>query len=218
MSRLRVEPERSEELVAAFRDRAGLVESHDGFIDRQIWRSDRDLTEVSMVSRWRHRNAFTAYLKSGDHRVSHNRMAPQSAQRGRRSTANVGTDRHGGPTLDLFPLATEICRRYRQEFPDEQGRYGDAGNQRCVHDNQHLLNWGVEAANGHLDVNYEVSWLASVLEARGFPIDRLVGNLELGAAVVLEQVSGPAGVGLSRVLADTAVLVRSHGRLLDFTV
>jgi heme-degrading monooxygenase HmoA len=74
MSRLHVEAERSDELVAAFGDRAGLVDSHDGFIDLEVWRSDRDLTEVLMVSRWRDRAAFTAYMKSSDHKVSHGRM------------------------------------------------------------------------------------------------------------------------------------------------
>ena len=63
MSRLHVEVDRSDELVAAFGGRAGLVESHDGFIDLQIWRSDRDLTEVLMVSRWRDRDAFTAWIR-----------------------------------------------------------------------------------------------------------------------------------------------------------
>jgi heme oxygenase (mycobilin-producing) len=76
MSRLRVEVERSDELVTAFGNRVGLVESHDGFIDLQIWRSDKDLAEVLMVSRWRDRDAFTAYMKSSDHRVSHERMTP----------------------------------------------------------------------------------------------------------------------------------------------
>lgn len=75
MSRLRVDPERSDELVAAFRRRAGLVESHPGFVDLQVWRSDRDRTEVIMVSRWQDREAFKAYMKSHDHRVSHNRIA-----------------------------------------------------------------------------------------------------------------------------------------------
>jgi hypothetical protein len=140
---------------------------------------------------------------------------PSGGEEAPRTSAPVGP---GGPSLDLIALATEICRRYRQEFPDEQGRYGDAGNKWCVHDNQHLLNWGVEAANGHLDIDYEVSWLASVLEARGFPIDRLARNLELGAAVVLEQVSGPPGATLSQVLADTAMFVQSHGSFLNFTV
>jgi hypothetical protein len=115
-------------------------------------------------------------------------------------------------------MATEICRRYRQEFPDEEKRYGDAGNEWCVHDNQHLLNWGVEAANGHLDINLEVSWLASVLEARGFPIERLARNLDLGADVVLEQVTGAPGARLALVLTDTASFVRSHGSFLDHKV
>lgn len=77
VSRLRVEPERSDELVAAFQRRAGLVESHSGFVDLQVWRSDRDPAEVLMVSRWRDRDAFTAYMRSADHRYSHDRIPPE---------------------------------------------------------------------------------------------------------------------------------------------
>ncbi len=76
MSRLRVEPDRSNDLVAAFGNRAGLVEAHEGFIDLQVWRSDRDPSEVLMVSRWRDRAAFTAYMRSADHRISHDRLDP----------------------------------------------------------------------------------------------------------------------------------------------
>jgi heme-degrading monooxygenase HmoA len=76
MSRLRVDAERSDELVAAFQRRAGLVESHVGFVDLQVWRSDRDPAEVLMVSRWRDRDAFKAYMKSADHRFSHDRIDP----------------------------------------------------------------------------------------------------------------------------------------------
>jgi len=76
MARLRVEVDRSDELVAAFRRRMGLVESHEGFVDLQVWRSDRDQAEVLMVSRWRDRDAFREYMKSSDHRVSHDRMEP----------------------------------------------------------------------------------------------------------------------------------------------
>ena len=77
VSRLRVEPERSDELVAAFRRRAGLVESHDGFLDLQVWRSDKDAAEILMVSRWRDREAFKAYMQSADHEASHARIAPE---------------------------------------------------------------------------------------------------------------------------------------------
>lgn len=77
MSRLRVDPDRSDQLVAAFRGRAHLVDQHDGFVDLQVWRSDRDPAEVLMVSRWRDRAAFKAYMKSADHRVSHDRIPPE---------------------------------------------------------------------------------------------------------------------------------------------
>ena len=76
MSRLRVDPVRSDDLIAAFRRRAHLVDDADGFVDLQVWRSDRDPAEVLMVSRWRDRDAFKAYMKSTDHRESHGRIDP----------------------------------------------------------------------------------------------------------------------------------------------
>src|SRR3954447_18959879 len=76
MSRLRVAPERSDDLVSAFRARAGLVDAFDGFVDLQVWRSDRDPTEVLMVSRWASREHFRAYMRSAEHRVSHERVPP----------------------------------------------------------------------------------------------------------------------------------------------
>src|SRR4051794_35448734 len=76
VSRLRVNPDRSDDLVSAFGSRARLVEAHAGFVDLEVWRSDRDLGEVLMVSRWRDREAFTAYMKSDDHRTSHDRIPP----------------------------------------------------------------------------------------------------------------------------------------------
>jgi heme oxygenase (mycobilin-producing) len=76
MSRLRVDEQRSDELIAAFRARAHLVDDADGFLDLQVWRSDRDPGEVLMVSRWRDREAFKAYMKSHEHRVSHERIDP----------------------------------------------------------------------------------------------------------------------------------------------
>jgi heme-degrading monooxygenase HmoA len=76
MSRLQVDVGRSDDLVAAFGRRAGLVESHEGFVDLQVWRSDRDPSEVIMVSRWRDKDAFREYMRSDDHRVSHERIDP----------------------------------------------------------------------------------------------------------------------------------------------
>ena len=76
LSRLRVPAERAAELVTAFRGRARLVDDADGFVDLQVWQSDRDPGELVMVSRWRDRAAFTAYMRSEEHRVSHDRIDP----------------------------------------------------------------------------------------------------------------------------------------------
>jgi heme-degrading monooxygenase HmoA len=76
MSRLRVPVERADALVRAFRGRIGLVDDADGFLDLQVWQSDRDEGELVMVSRWRDRDAFKAYMRSEDHKVSHHRIDP----------------------------------------------------------------------------------------------------------------------------------------------
>jgi heme-degrading monooxygenase HmoA len=77
MSRLRVPAHASGEVIAAFRRRAHLVDDAPGFVDLQVWRSDRDAGEIVMVSRWRDRAAFKAYMKSAEHRASHERIDPQ---------------------------------------------------------------------------------------------------------------------------------------------
>jgi heme-degrading monooxygenase HmoA len=77
LSRLRVDPARSEELVAAFRRRAHLVDSADGFLGLQVWQSDSDAGELVMVSQWRDRDAFTHYMRSDEHRISHERIPPE---------------------------------------------------------------------------------------------------------------------------------------------
>ncbi len=77
MSRLRVPVERAAQLVTAFRSRVGLVDDADGFVDLQVWQSDRDEGELIMVSRWRDREAFKTYMRSAEHRVSHDRIDPE---------------------------------------------------------------------------------------------------------------------------------------------
>jgi heme-degrading monooxygenase HmoA len=74
LSRLRVEDERADDLVAAFRNRAHLVDDAPGFVDLEVWRSDRDPCEVIMVSRWRDRDSFRRYMRSREHAVSHGRI------------------------------------------------------------------------------------------------------------------------------------------------
>ena len=80
VSRLRVPPDRVDELVSAFEHRAHLVDDAPGFVDLEVWRSDRDPGEVVMVSRWRDRAAFRDYMRSPEHAASHARIpAPLDA-------------------------------------------------------------------------------------------------------------------------------------------
>ena len=118
----------------------------------------------------------------------------------------------GGSTLDLVLLAEQVCTLYYAEFADEDARYGEAGHAWCRHDNQHLLNWAAESIDGFVDLHHEVSWLARVLEAREFPLDRLARNLDLDAEVVRLRV--PGGEELADALAGAARMVREHGSFL----
>ena len=102
-----------------------------------------------------------------------------------------------GSHVDLVTLARAICALYRAEFPDEQGRYGDAGQAWCVHDNQYLLLWAIHDAA----LDDQVAWLARVLAARDFPLERLRRDLELAAEAV-EATGAPwAGEVAERLLA-----------------
>ena len=114
----------------------------------------------------------------------------------------------GGEPIDLVPLAEEVCSRYFHEFPEDRGRYGDAGGAWCVHDNQHILNWAVLARGGFVDLERELAWLARVLDARDFPLEHLVRDVEIAGEVVGERL-GAAGRDLAADLAAAAAQLRS---------
>ena len=112
-----------------------------------------------------------------------------------------------GDTLALVSLATEISRRFHAEFPDEVERYGDAGREWCIHDNQWLLSWAaedLEVGGAHFASN--VRWLARVLRARNYPVDRLGRDLEIAADVV--EADGAGRTELARKLRSGANLLR----------
>jgi hypothetical protein len=115
------------------------------------------------------------------------------------------------PTTDpQFPsqwlsIAETICDRYYAEFPDHDERYGDRGRSYCAHDNAYLVAWLVDALDtaGPGSFATNVEWLRGLLEARGFPMDAFMRNLQLvGEAVtalrpddahrIAELVSGAA--------------------------
>lgn len=111
-----------------------------------------------------------------------------------------------GTVIDLQALAREICRRYRAEYPDEEGRYGSAGVQWCLHDNQYLLAWAIQDARDDTVVLAEqAAWLADVLAARGFPPERLAGNLRIAAEVVRDRdAAGPLSGECAALLEQAA--------------
>ena len=116
-----------------------------------------------------------------------------------------------GSPLELVPLAQEIARRHRLEFPDEAERYGDRGLQWCVYDNQWLLSWAVMAAGGWSDFGNQLMWLAGVLESRGYPVQRLARDLEIAAEVTSDALlPGPDPV--REVLLSGAEAVRARGQ------
>jgi hypothetical protein len=119
-----------------------------------------------------------------------------------------------GASVDLLALAHAVAEAYRDEFPDEEERYGPAGFAWCVHDNQHILNWAVRAAGGHVDLAAQLTWLARVLEARDYPIDRLARDLEL-AAHALTAAHGDAAAGAAELLRREAVRIRATPTFLD---
>jgi hypothetical protein len=117
-----------------------------------------------------------------------------------------------GTALDLEALAREICERYRAEYPDEEERYGQAGVLWCRHDNQHVLNWAVLHTRAFVVLDEQIAWLAKVLEAREFPLDRLARDLELAAEVVGERVAGSDDV--EAALRAAAAMVRAQETFL----
>lgn len=100
-----------------------------------------------------------------------------------------------GSEVELEPIAREICRIYREEFPDEQERYGDAGIAWCVHDNQHILNWAMADLAGFADLDQKMRWLAGILSRRDFPVARIVRNLEIGGGVCDRKGLGSPALG-----------------------
>ena len=97
-----------------------------------------------------------------------------------------------GAVRDLEPLAVEVTERYAQAFPDEDERYTREWRAWSNHDNQYVLWWALSDHAGTVDLWSQIAWLAGILEARGFPLDRLARNLQLTADVLGERVGGIA--------------------------
>lgn len=111
-------------------------------------------------------------------------------------------EHHAG--LDLRALAAALCARYRDEFPDEPGVYGEHWEAWCLHDNQYILHWALLDTEGITSLAEQVRWLAGVLASRGFPLERLRRDLEIAADVLTAEERDDAAA-LLRDLAPTVL-------------
>ncbi len=113
-----------------------------------------------------------------------------------------------GSRLVLPPVAAEITERYAQTFPDEDDRYSPEWRDWSTHDNQHVLRWALDAQRGLVDLWAQIAWLARILEARDFPLDRLARSLELAADVLAERAGTTAAPAAAELRAAAARLRR----------
>lgn len=60
-------------LERAFLERARHVDQHEGFLGLELLRDIRENGRYVLVTRWRSRADFRAYMKSGDHGRAHDR-------------------------------------------------------------------------------------------------------------------------------------------------
>ena len=67
-------------LEAAFEDRLRAVEGHDGFQRLEVWRDHQRAGAYLMVTWWDDEAAFRAYMRSADHRASHDRIPTDPAK------------------------------------------------------------------------------------------------------------------------------------------
>jgi len=79
-SRLEVPEGHQDQIDRAFKDRLGAVDAWPGFIALEVWADTRHPTQYSMVSWWTSAELFQDYMKSIDHRRSHDRI-PKGDQR-----------------------------------------------------------------------------------------------------------------------------------------
>lgn len=61
-------------LQAAFDERLGAVDAWDGFLGLELLADRRTPGRYLMISRWRSKEVFVAYMRSDDHRRSHARI------------------------------------------------------------------------------------------------------------------------------------------------
>ena len=73
-SEIRVPQAGAVELIAAFQQRLGEVETWPGFERLEVWQDERDDGRFVMVSWWDDKDSFQTYMRSESHDRSHARI------------------------------------------------------------------------------------------------------------------------------------------------
>ncbi len=121
MSRLDIPADRAPELVT-FRVRAHLADQADGFIDLQVWQSDRDPGEILMVSRWSDRDSFKAYMRSEGHRPRTTASTPEAGRFGCYVNLTVAASSCVRGRRGRVPLQYNVTRKVAPTFPTTSPR------------------------------------------------------------------------------------------------
>lgn len=73
-SEIEVKPETATMLESAFRARSRLVDQHDGFLGLELLRDIHRPGRYVLLTRWRNRESFRAYLTSADFKAAHQKQ------------------------------------------------------------------------------------------------------------------------------------------------
>ena len=84
VSEIAVDAQGQDAMLAAFADRLHAVDRWEGFLGLELLADRRTAGRYLMVSRWTSREVFVTYMRSQDHRESHDRIpggdhAPRAA-------------------------------------------------------------------------------------------------------------------------------------------
>lgn len=99
LSHLEVPEEDHAELEAHFRNRSRLVDDFPGFLYLQLLKPQRGPATHTFLTAWETRDAFQAYMRSEEHRVSHSREPAEimARTRVRHEAFQVLMDSRGQP-------------------------------------------------------------------------------------------------------------------------
>jgi len=82
-NRVPVTPEFTEQFEESFRNREGTVENHPGFLRMELLRPEDPEGVYIVLTHWRSKEDFVAWMRSDDFRKSHAHPLPPEACRGK---------------------------------------------------------------------------------------------------------------------------------------